>query len=98
MRAGLTLGSSLFFEEPVCARSGVLQKKTEKFVVITFGGGRARDSRDILPRRGKENIPNLLKELIPAVELFHAGGESRNSRTLRGYRQVFATGGLRDHQ
>ena len=64
--AGLTLGSSLF-SKSLFARSGVLQKD-RKVVVITFGGG-ARDQETFAPE-GQENIPNLLKELIPQSSFF----------------------------
>src|SRR5229473_5253697 len=64
--AGLTLGSSLF-SKSLFARSGVLQKN-RKVVVITFGGG-ARDQETFAPE-GQENIPNLLKELIPQSSFF----------------------------
>jgi hypothetical protein len=64
--AGLTLGSSLF-STSLFARSGVLQKN-RKVVVITFGGG-ARDQETFAPE-GQENIPNLMKELIPQSSFF----------------------------
>jgi len=64
--AGLTLGSSLF-SKSLLARSGVLQKN-RKVVVITFGGG-ARDQETFAPE-GQENVPNLLKELIPQSSFF----------------------------
>jgi len=64
--AGLTLGSGLF-SKSLFARSGVLQKN-RKVVVITFGGG-ARDQETFAPE-GQENVPNLLKELIPQSSFF----------------------------
>jgi hypothetical protein len=64
--AGLTLGSSVF-SKSLFARSGVLQK-SRKVVVITFGGG-ARDQETFAPE-GQENVPNLLKELIPQSSFF----------------------------
>jgi hypothetical protein len=64
--AGLVLGSS-FFSSSLWARSGVLQKD-RKVVVITFGGG-ARDQETFAPE-GQENIPNLMRELIPQSSFF----------------------------
>ena len=49
------------------ARAGVSQKK-RKVVVITFGGG-ARDQETFAPE-GQENIPHLMKELIPQSTFF----------------------------
>ena len=64
--AGLALGSSLF-SSGLFARSGVLQKD-RKVIVITFGGG-ARDQETFAPE-GQENIPNLMRELIPKSSFF----------------------------
>jgi len=64
--AGLVLGSSLF-SSSLWARSGILQKD-RKVVVITFGGG-ARDQETFAPE-GQENIPNLMRELIPQSSFF----------------------------
>lgn len=64
--AGLTLGSGLC-STSLFARSGVLQRN-RKVVVITFGGG-ARDQETFAPE-GQENIPNLIKELIPQSSFF----------------------------
>src|SRR5277367_602037 len=58
---GSLLGSGLF------ARSGVPQKR-RKVVVITFGGG-ARDQETFAPE-GQENIPHLMRELIPQSTFF----------------------------
>src|SRR3989440_9857394 len=63
---GLALGSTLL-PSRLLARSGVAQKD-RKVVVITFGGG-ARDQETFAPE-GQENIPNLLKELIPQSSFF----------------------------
>jgi hypothetical protein len=49
------------------ARSGVLERD-RKVVVITFGGG-ARDQETFAPE-GQENIPHLMKELIPQSAFF----------------------------
>ncbi len=64
--AGVTLGSTLF-GSGMLARSGVPQKK-RKVIVITFGGG-ARDQETFAPE-GQENIPHLMKELIPQSTFF----------------------------
>jgi hypothetical protein len=42
--------------------------RARKAVVVTFGGG-ARDQEMFVPE-GQENIPNLLKELIPQATFF----------------------------
>src|ERR1700739_4281099 len=58
--AAMALGSTLL-HNPV-ALAGVPAKK-RKVVVITFGGG-ARDQETFAPE-GQENIPHLMRELIP---------------------------------
>jgi hypothetical protein len=63
--AGVALGSTL--PAMLVGRSGVPEKK-RKVVVITFGGG-ARDQETFAPD-GQENIPHLLKELIPQSSFF----------------------------
>jgi hypothetical protein len=63
---GLTLGSTLL-PGSLFGRSGVPEKK-RKVVVITFGGG-ARDQETFAPE-GQENIPHLMKELIPQSTFF----------------------------
>ena len=64
--AGLTVGSSLV-SSGLLARSGIL-RHDRKVVVITFGGG-ARDQETFAPE-GQENIPYLMKELIPQSAFF----------------------------
>ena len=64
--AGVTLGSSLL-GSGLLARTGIPQKK-RKVVVITFGGG-ARDQETFAPE-GQENIPHLMRELIPQSAFF----------------------------
>ncbi len=64
--AGVTLGGTLL-GSGMLARAGVQQKK-RKVVVITFGGG-ARDQETFAPE-GQENIPHLMKELIPQSTFF----------------------------
>jgi len=64
--AGVTLGGTLL-GSGMLARAGVPQKK-RKVVVITFGGG-ARDQETFAPE-GQENIPHLMKELIPQSTFF----------------------------
>jgi hypothetical protein len=62
--AGLALGSTLFGSR---AFAGITIKK-RKVVVITFGGG-ARDQETFAPE-GQENIPHLMRELIPQSAFF----------------------------
>jgi hypothetical protein len=64
--AGVALGSTLV-PSSLFARSGVPEKK-RKVVVITFGGG-ARDQETFAPE-GQENIPHLIKDLIPQSTFF----------------------------
>jgi hypothetical protein len=64
--AHLALGSALLGSRAV-ARAGVAAKK-RKVVVITFGGG-ARDQETFAPG-GQENIPHLMRELIPQSTFF----------------------------
>ena len=63
--AGLVLGST-FLRSPL-ARAAALPSK-KKVVVITFGGG-ARDQETFAPE-GQENIPQLMRELIPQATFF----------------------------
>jgi len=63
---GLALGSKLI-PSALFGRSGVPQRE-RKVVVITFGGG-ARDQETFAPE-GQENIPHLIKELIPQSAFF----------------------------
>jgi hypothetical protein len=64
--AGLALGSALMSSSPLVR--GAVAAKKRKTIVITFGGG-ARDQETFAPE-GQENIPNLLKELIPQSSFF----------------------------
>jgi hypothetical protein len=64
--AGLALGTSIL-PGSLLTRSGVLQRD-RKVVVITFGGV-ARDQETFAPE-GQENIPHLMKELIPQSAFF----------------------------
>ncbi len=64
--AGVTLGGALL-GSGLLARTGIPQKK-RKVVVITFGGG-ARDQETFAPE-GQENIPHLMRELIPQSTFF----------------------------
>ena len=50
---------------PLAAKSA---SRAKKAVVVTFGGG-ARDEETFMPE-GQENIPRLLKELIPQATFF----------------------------
>src|SRR5436305_6587363 len=64
--AGVALGSALLPSQ-LFGHSGVPEKK-RKVVVITFGGG-ARDQETFAPE-GQENIPHLIKDLIPQSTFF----------------------------
>jgi len=64
--AGLALGSA-FLPSSAFAHIGLPPKK-RKVVVITFGGG-ARDQETFAPE-GQENIPHLIRELIPQSTFF----------------------------
>src|SRR5260370_22666741 len=64
--AGVVLGSSLL-PSRLIARTGIPSSK-RKVVVITFGGG-ARDQETFAPE-GQENIPHLMRELIPQSAFF----------------------------
>lgn len=63
--AGLALGSALL-PSRLIGRPGLTPKR--KIVVVTFGGG-ARDQETFAPE-GQENIPNLMRELIPQSTFF----------------------------
>lgn len=64
--AGMALGSVLL-RSSAFARGAVPPGK-RKIVVITFGGG-ARDQETFAPE-GQENIPHLMKELLPQSAFF----------------------------
>src|SRR5213079_2770992 len=64
--AGIALGSSLL-PSSLFARTGIPSSK-RRVVVITFGGG-ARDQETFAPE-GQENIPHLMRELIPQSAFF----------------------------
>jgi len=63
--AGVALGSAIF--RPAWARAASAPSK-RKVVVVTFGGG-ARDQETFM-QEGQENIPNLMRELIPRASFF----------------------------
>lgn len=63
--AGVALGSALF--RPAWARAAAPRRK-RKVVVVTFGGG-ARDQETFM-QEGQENIPHLMRELIPRASFF----------------------------
>lgn len=66
--AGVALGATL---HPSRVRTGIPIAR-RKVVVITFGGG-ARDQETFAPE-GQENIPHLMRELIPQSTFFtHVG-------------------------
>lgn len=62
---GLALGSML--PRSALARTAGIAG-TKKVVVVTFGGG-ARDQETFAPE-GQENIPNMMRELIPRATFF----------------------------
>src|SRR5260221_529525 len=64
--AGVTLGASISPAGSVFHASAF--PKDKKVVVITFGGG-ARDQETFAPE-GQENIPHLMRELIPQSAFF----------------------------
>jgi hypothetical protein len=64
--SGLLMGGALL-GNGVLARAGIASAK-RKVVVITFGGG-ARDQETFAPE-GQENIPHLVRELIPQSTFF----------------------------
>jgi hypothetical protein len=63
--AGVTLGSTWLRSS--WAR-GAASSSKRKVVVVTFGGG-ARDQETFAPE-GQENIPHLMRELIPQASFF----------------------------
>jgi hypothetical protein len=63
--AGLALGGALL-HSPVALAAAAVRKR--KVIVITFGGG-ARDQETFDPE-GQENIPHLMRELIPQSTFF----------------------------
>ncbi len=62
---GASLGRTLFSLAPAAA---LAMPKTPKAVVVTFGGG-ARDD-ETFTEDGQENIPHLLKDLMPRSTFF----------------------------
>jgi hypothetical protein len=63
---GVGLGSKLM--GPLSLLRALTPPKIKKAVVVTFGGG-ARDQETFAPD-GQENIPNLIKKLIPQSTFF----------------------------
>jgi hypothetical protein len=63
--AGIALGSTMLRSPLVRAAS---LPRNKKVVVITFGGG-ARDQETFAPE-GQENVPNMLRDLIPRATFF----------------------------
>jgi hypothetical protein len=64
--AGLALGSTLL--APSAWARTVVSPKKRKVIVVTFGGG-ARDQETFAPE-GQENIPHLMRDLIPQSTFF----------------------------
>jgi hypothetical protein len=63
--SGASAGAALF---GLASHAAAAASKPGKIVVITFGGG-ARDEETFMPD-GQENIPNLLKLLLPQSTFF----------------------------
>jgi len=63
--AGLAIGTNI--ARSPFARAAAMPKN-RKIVVITFGGG-ARDQETFAPE-GQENVPNMLRDLIPRATFF----------------------------
>jgi hypothetical protein len=63
---GAALGSVLMSASPFVR--GAAAAKKRKVIVVTFGGG-ARDQETFAPE-GQENIPHILRELIPQASFF----------------------------
>src|SRR5882724_5512235 len=63
--AGLALGSTVLGSSRVLHAATAPKKKV---VVVTFGGG-ARDQETFAPE-GQENIPYLMRDLIPRSAFF----------------------------
>src|ERR1700731_4863346 len=63
--AGVALGSTLL-HSPIALAGAAMKRR--KVVVITFGGG-ARDQETFAPE-GQENIPPLMREMIPQSTFF----------------------------
>jgi hypothetical protein len=64
--AGVALGSALMSASPFVRGEAAAKKR--KVIVVTFGGG-ARD-QETFASEGQENIPHMLKELIPQASFF----------------------------
>jgi hypothetical protein len=64
--AGVALGGTLLSASPFVR--GVAAARKRKVIVVTFGGG-ARDQETFAPE-GQENIPHLMRELIPQASFF----------------------------
>src|SRR5262252_2044812 len=63
--AGMMLGGALAGASPFLYAGSA---KKRKVIVVTFGGG-ARDQETFAPE-GQENIPHMLKELVPQSAFF----------------------------
>jgi hypothetical protein len=64
--ARMALGTTLVSGSPLVYGAEAIAKR--KIIVITFGGG-ARDQETFAPE-GQENIPNMLRELVPQSSFF----------------------------
>jgi len=63
--AGVALGTAVL-RSPFARAASIAKNK--KVIVITFGGG-ARDQETVAPE-GQENVPNMLRDLIPRSTFF----------------------------
>ncbi len=63
LNAAAVSGAMLAMSRPLYSMAALGTAKVKKTVVVTFGGG-ARDEETFSPA-GQENIPHMMKELIP---------------------------------
>ena len=63
--AGVAMGA-VVLRSPFARAASIAKNK--KVIVITFGGG-ARDQETFAPE-GQENVPNMLRDLIPRSTFF----------------------------
>ena len=66
--AGAAVGAQVFGVSSALRAQAVAAARAPKVVVVTFGGG-ARDAETFAPD-GQENIPHMLRELIPQATFY----------------------------
>ena len=66
--AGAAVGAQVFGVSSALRAQAVAAARAPKVVVVTFGGG-ARDAETFAPD-GQENIPHMLRELIPRATFY----------------------------